>query len=111
MDSLEILGCRLDVIDANQATDAIMHFVQDGSGAQVVTLGTEMVVYAQRDEAFRDVVNHSTLSLCDPIGLLQAARRRGAHLRERVTGVELVEHLCERAARDGVGVYFFGGAE
>ncbi len=70
-----------------------------------------MVVYAQRDSAFRDVVNHCALSLCDTVGLLAAARRRGAQLRERVTGVELVEHLCARAANDGVSVYFFGGAE
>lgn len=88
-----------------------MGFVCDGAAAQIVTLGTEMVVYAQRDSAFRDVVNRCALSLCDTVGLLAVARRRGARLRERVTGVELVEHLCARAAADSVGVYFFGGAE
>jgi N-acetylglucosaminyldiphosphoundecaprenol N-acetyl-beta-D-mannosaminyltransferase len=111
VDSIEILGCRLDLIDADEATDRIMHFVRDRTGAQVVTLGTEMVVYAQRDDAFRDIVNRCALSLCDTVGLLAAARRRGAVLRDRVTGVELVEHLCARASRDGVAVYFFGGAE
>ncbi len=84
-----------------------MQFVRDRSAAQVVTLGTEMVVYAQRDPAFRDVVNHCALSLCDTVGLLAAARRRGVRLRERVTGVELVEHLCARAARDGISGIFF----
>lgn len=88
-----------------------MTFVRERAAAQIVTLGTEMVVYAQRDSAFRDVINCCALSLCDTVGLLAVARRRGAQLRERVTGVELVEHLCARAAADGVGVYFFGGAE
>lgn len=111
MQSLEILGCRLDLLDADQATEQIMQFVRDRASAQIVTLGTEMVVYAQRDPAFRDVVNHCALSLCDTVGLLAVARRRGAKLRERVTGVELVEDVCARAASDGIGVYFFGGAE
>ncbi len=111
MDSLEILGCRLDLLDADAATERIMQFVRDGAAAQVVTLGTEMVVQAQRDTAFREVVNACALSLCDTVGLLTVARRRGAKLRERVTGVELVQHLCDRAARDGVPVYFLGGAE
>ena len=111
MDSLEILGCRLDVLDKSEATDRIMHFVRERTGAQIVTLGTEMVVYAQNDPAFREVVNHSALSLCDTVGLLQAARRRGAALRERVTGVELVEHLCAIAAREKISVFFLGGAE
>ena len=108
--SLTILGCRLDPIDADAASDAIMGFARDGRGAQVITLGTEMVVHAQRDARYRSVVNACALSLCDTVGLLAVARSRGAPLQRRVTGVELIEHLCERAAREGVSVFLFGGA-
>ena len=31
-------------------------------------------------------------------------------MRDRVTGVELLEHLCARAAAEGIGIYLFGGA-
>ncbi len=111
MTSLEILGCRLDAIDATEATRRIIQFALNGTPSLVVTLGTEMVVQAQNDERFRAIVNASALSLCDTVGLLAVARRRGANLHERVTGVELIEHLCAQGARDGVPVYFFGGAE
>lgn len=110
-ESIDILGCRLDPIDADEATERIMGFARERTGAQVVTLGTEMVVHAQQDTTFRNVVNACALSLCDTVGLLAVARRRGAQLDERVTGVELIEHLCKRAAQEGVPVYFFGGAE
>jgi N-acetylglucosaminyldiphosphoundecaprenol N-acetyl-beta-D-mannosaminyltransferase len=70
-----------------------------------------MVVYAQRDDRFREIVNASVLSLCDTVGVLWIAQRRGAHLRKRVAGVELIERLCDAAARDALPVYFFGGAE
>jgi N-acetylglucosaminyldiphosphoundecaprenol N-acetyl-beta-D-mannosaminyltransferase len=109
--SLEILGCRLDAIDSGEATRRILDEAREGSGAQIVTLGTEMVVYAQRDARFRDIVNACELSLCDTVGLLAVARRRGARLRERVTGVELLEHLCEGAAAVGLPVYFLGGSQ
>lgn len=105
-----ILGCRLDAVDADAATDAILNFARERRAAQVVTLGTEMVVHAQRDRKYRDVINSCALSLCDTVGLLAVARSRGADLQERVTGVELVEHLCARAAQEGVSVYLFGGA-
>jgi N-acetylglucosaminyldiphosphoundecaprenol N-acetyl-beta-D-mannosaminyltransferase len=108
---MDILGCRLDPIDIEAATDAIVALARDGGGAQVVTLGTEMVVYAQKDERFRKIVNACALSLCDTVGLLAVARRRGATLRERVTGVELIEHLCARAANEALPVYVFGGAD
>lgn len=107
---MHILGCRLDPIDANEATDAILRYAREGNGAQIVTLGTEMVVYAQRDSRYREIVNRCALSLCDTVGLLAVARARGAKLRERVTGVELIEHLCARAAKEGVPVYLLGGS-
>ena len=108
--SLEILGCRVDEIEAAAATDRILEFAQRGAGAHVVTLGTEMIVYAQRDAEFKQVINESALSLCDTIGLLLVARLRGFKLRKRVTGVELIEDICEAAERQGVAIFFLGGA-
>lgn len=110
MNHVTILGCRLDAIDADEATDAILGFAREGAGAQIVTLGTEMVVHAQHDARYREVVNTCALSLCDTVGLLAVARSRGADLRERVTGVELVEHLCARGAGEGLRIFLFGGA-
>ncbi len=110
MKHVNILGCRLDALDADAATDAILQFAREGTGAQVVTLGTEMVVHAQRDARYREVVNACALSLCDTVGLLAVARSRGVDLRDRVTGVELLEHLCARAAKEDVSIFLFGGA-
>ncbi len=111
MTTLEILGCRLDPIDADEATARILKFAREGPSAQIVTLGTEMVVYAQKDARFRAIVNGCALSLCDTVGLLAVARRHGAQLRDRVAGVELIERLCDAAASQGVPVYFLGGGE
>lgn len=110
MSSITILNCRLDELDADAATERILRFAREGAGAQVVTLGTEMVVHAQRDIRYRQVVNGCALSLCDTVGLLAVARSRGAQLRDRVTGVELIDHLCARAAQEGVSVFLFGGS-
>jgi N-acetylglucosaminyldiphosphoundecaprenol N-acetyl-beta-D-mannosaminyltransferase len=109
--SLQILGCRLDPLDFEAAVDRILSFARTGRAAQVVTLGTEMVVYAQRDPRFRAIVNDAALSLCDTVGLLVVARRRGADLRERVAGIELIERLASGAAAHDLPVYLLGGAE
>lgn len=106
-----VLGCRVDDVDVDSATDRIFEFAHGGAPSQVVTLGTEMVVHAQKDARFRALVNDSALSLCDTVGLLWAAKRKGARLRNRVAGVELIEHLCARAATDRSGIYLLGGAE
>jgi len=107
---MSILGCALDPVDPDAATAMILKYARERRGAQVVTLGTEMVVYAQRDARYRDVINACTLSLCDTVGLLSVARKRGAALGERVTGVELIDRLCEQGAREGIAFYLLGGA-
>ncbi len=111
MKPLEILGCRLDPIDSREAAASILALARGSGGAQVVTLGTEMVVHAQDDASFRAIVNACALSLCDTVGLLLVARRRGAPLRERVAGVELIDRLCAGAAAQQLPVYFLGGTE
>ncbi len=107
---LTILGCRLDLVDAAEAVDTIVAHVRRGNGAQIITLGTEMVVAARRDPAFQAVVNASSLNTCDTVGLLAVARLRGASLRERVTGVELIDALAARSVVEDLGIYFLGGA-
>lgn len=111
MSSIEILGCRVDAIDRAAAVARVAELAQGTTPSLVVTLGVEMVMTAQKNAAFRAVVNGAALNVCDTIGLLLASRVRGGPLRERVTGVELVDDLAARSASTGdVKLYFLGAS-
>ena len=70
-----------------------------------------MVMRAQRDLSFRDIVNGAALNLCDTVGLLLASRVRNGPVRARVTGVELVGNLAARSAEHSdVRLYFLGSS-
>ena len=58
---------------------------------------------------FREVYEHAKLVLPDGVSLLGAARILGTKLRERVNGTNLFQRLCERAAQEGLRVFFLGG--
>ncbi|HTV74225.1 MAG TPA: WecB/TagA/CpsF family glycosyltransferase [Candidatus Acidoferrales bacterium] len=104
-----ILGCRVDAVGCADAVRRIVELAASPDAcAHVVTLGTEMVVWAQHDEYFRDIVNAAALSLCDTIGVLAAARLHGVRIPERVTGVELLDPLCGALAREGRSVFLLG---
>jgi N-acetylglucosaminyldiphosphoundecaprenol N-acetyl-beta-D-mannosaminyltransferase len=108
MAAVTILGCRVDAIGSEDAVRRIVALARAGAGSLVVTLGTEMIVRARGDAAFRRVVNASALSLCDTVGVLFAARLWGARIPERVAGIDLIEPLCASLAREGMAVYFLG---
>ncbi|HRE25119.1 MAG TPA: WecB/TagA/CpsF family glycosyltransferase, partial [Anaerolineales bacterium] len=77
---------------------------------QICTTNPEFLVTAQRDAAFRGVLNDSDLNIPDGIGLLWAARRLGDRLPERVAGSDLVVAIAARAAREGWRLYLLGAA-
>jgi len=104
-----VLGCRVDALDTRAAVERIVALERRRGWYSVVTLGTEMVVRAQKDAGFRELINESALSLCDTIGVLYAARLQGVRIPERVSGVDLIEPLCEALARDGIPIYLVGG--
>ncbi len=108
---MTILGCRVDAVGRDEAVERIAALANARAAGVVVTLGVEMVMAAQRNSAFRDAVNGAAVVTCDTIGLLIASKLRHGPLRERVTGVELVDALARRSAERGdVRLYLLGGS-
>jgi N-acetylglucosaminyldiphosphoundecaprenol N-acetyl-beta-D-mannosaminyltransferase len=103
-----ILGCRVDVIGSADAVARIAELANGNEPSIVVTLGTEMAVYARRNPRFRDIVNSSALSLCDTVGIKYAARLHGADVRERVAGIDIIDPLCAVLAERSVPIYLLG---
>ena len=95
----------------DEAVERIAALAHGAAPSIVVTLGVEMTMYAQRDARFRALIDRAALSLCDTIGVLLASRARRGPLRERVTGVDLIEPLAARSASGGdLRLFLFGGA-
>ena len=109
--AFHVLGCRVDAIGRDAAVACIAALANGDEPGLVVTLGVEMVMAAQRDAEFRATIDRAALVTCDSIGLLLASRLHGGPLRERVTGVELVDALAVRSKSVGdVRLYLLGGA-
>jgi len=109
--SIDILGARVDAVGGDEAIARIVDAAQAGRSTLVVTLGVEMVMEARRNAAFRAAIARFDLALCDTIGILLASRLRAGPLRERVTGIDLIQPLARHSAERGdVRLYLLGGA-
>ncbi len=108
--ALQVLGVKLHPLTMDQALDRIQALARQPRFHLVVTLGTEMVMRAQEDAGFRDLVNGADLVVADGAGLLWAARRCGVDLPERVAGIDLVGRLGERLAEAGGTLFLLGAA-
>ncbi len=116
-DSLQVLGARLDVVTATEALTTITSWLPLGHGPpsetpartrQVVTLNVEMVMAAREQARFREVINTADLVVPDSVGVVWAARLHGRRIPTRVTGVDSMVALAERAAERGWKLFLLG---
>lgn len=108
--SITLLDVRIDDVTMDQALAQIVGFITAGGPHHVVTVNPEFVMAAQRDAAFRAVLNRAQLAVPDGVGLNVAARWTGQTLRGRVPGVELCERLAALSAEHGYRIYLLGAA-
>ena len=70
---MNILGVRVDPVTQKQAVDQILGWTTKQQKAMVVTVNPEIIMAAQKDQQFKDLLNGADLSLADGIGVLWAA--------------------------------------
>lgn len=110
MKCASILGVKIHAADTETVLSTIEDFIRDGKPHMVVTADSSGVVLAQRDPELMEIINSADLVTPDSAGILWAAKRFGAPLPERVSGVDIVDLFCERAAEKGYRVFLLGAA-
>ena len=80
----------------------VVDFLQSDKQREIFTPNPEMLVDAQKDEFFRNVLNGGDLNVCDGVGLSLVS---GA---KRYPGVELMMDICGIAEKENKSVYFLG---
>lgn len=109
-ESRSILGIKVSAVDTATALATIEEFICSRRPHMVVTADSSAVVLARKDNELRRIINEADLVTPDSVGILWAAKRFGTPLPERVSGVDIVEMLCERAAPSGYRVFLLGAA-
>jgi len=105
----QILGMRVDPTSYEEATRKVLAWAGAGESRYVCVASVHMVMEAHDDPGFKALVNAADLVTPDGMPLVWMLRRLGYPQQERVYGPELMLRVCERAARQGVPVGFYGG--
>ena len=107
---IHFLGCKVDRYDFEETIAKIEEYMQGTEAAQVVTLNPEMVMNAREDEQLRELIGTAQIITPDGISIVWATKKFGDPVRERITGVDLMERLCREAAANGWRVFLLGAA-
>lgn len=107
---VDILGVKVADISQKEAVAAILQLAKDPNGGHyVVTVNSEFVMLARRNSQFLAILNGADLALPDGMGVVLGKLIFGGKARDRITGVDLVEKLCAKCAKEAITVGFLGG--
>jgi N-acetylglucosaminyldiphosphoundecaprenol N-acetyl-beta-D-mannosaminyltransferase len=81
----------------------------EGRPQVIETVNAQFVCLAHEKQQFADLVSKADMVVADGMSVVAASRLLGQPCPERVTGVDLLVRLCEKAAETGATVYFMGG--
>ena len=103
-----ILGMPVDVLTMDGCMARIAQFVESGKPHLVVTADASGIVQAQTDLALAELYETADLVTPDSAGVVWAMRRAGRPVPARVSGVDIVDHVCGVSSEKGWRVYFLG---
>ena len=109
--AVEVYGVPLHPLTMAETVARVEELVADGGPHQHVVLNAAKVVQVKDDPALRDIVRSCALVNADGQAVVWGARLLGVDVPERVTGVDLMDELLDRAAELGWSVYFLGATE
>ncbi|AKG73444.1 WecB/TagA/CpsF family glycosyltransferase [Salinicoccus halodurans] len=83
----------------------------NGNKCFIVTANPEIVIETRDHPEFKKVVQSADYVLADGVGVVNAAMLLGQPLPERVSGIDVMYHMLDHAAKQGYSVFFLGASE
>lgn len=111
MQRIRILNGQFDPLTLPQTVDAIFHRLETRQRGWLCTVNVAILMMMRADARLQSFTDRAALVVADGQPLVWCAPWFGAPLPERVTGVDLVDAICERAAQEGKKIFLLGATD
>lgn len=107
----EILNVPFDTLTNKEALNRLLLYLNEDKNHIVITPNPEIVIEANKDRDFMNIIKKADLVIPDGIGVVIASKLNKVKIKERVAGYDLTQSLFEKIKYTGHTVYFFGGGK
>jgi N-acetylglucosaminyldiphosphoundecaprenol N-acetyl-beta-D-mannosaminyltransferase len=110
LDKTDFLDVPVTTLDMEGALAKIDAYVQARTPHMVVTSDSSAIVRAHKDEELAAIMRAADMVTADGAGVVWMAKVLRLPLEQRVSGIDLIEQICARAAARGWSLYLLGAA-
>lgn len=106
-----ILSTRVDATTYDDACDRITIWAKTRQSCYIVAANVHVVMTAYWDQHYREILSQAALVTPDGMPLVWGLRRLGIKHQPRVYGPDLMLAWCDRASKEQLPIYLYGGTE
>jgi len=111
MKTVRLLNGRFHPLTLDQTVAALRQRIHDGNRGHVCTVNVAVLMMMRQHPRLQRFVDHAAIVTADGLPLIWSSRILKEPLPERVTGIDLIEKLCQMASEEGFGIYLLGGRQ
>ncbi|MBX0316835.1 WecB/TagA/CpsF family glycosyltransferase [Planococcus glaciei] len=102
-------GVEVNTEGYDELIQKIFSRIQSNEKSFIVAINPEKLMAARNDDELRKILQTADFQIPDGVGVLLASRMRKGKIRERVTGIDMMETLCRKASETGESIFLYGG--
>lgn len=103
-----IFDVPIDKVNMKQAVDTVEKFLSEDRLHMIATPNAEIVMMAQKDPEYKEILNKTDLNVPDGSGVIFASKIYKEELPQRVAGFDLMMELIKVAAEKKYKIYLLG---
>lgn len=107
-EKINILGLDICRVNMKDSMNFVKGAIERKEKSIIFTPNSEIVMVANKDTEFKDILNKADLLVPDGIGLVLASKYLKKELQERVTGIDLMEEMLKYANEENKSIYILG---
>ena len=108
---VNILGVGVNAIDMHQAVNLVTSAVAQSRKGYVCVTGVHGIMEAQKDPAFRSILNRSMLTTPDGMPTVWVGRMNRHSQMRRVYGPDFMLNVCSVSVQKGYTHFLYGGVD
>jgi N-acetylglucosaminyldiphosphoundecaprenol N-acetyl-beta-D-mannosaminyltransferase len=108
--SVRLLNADFDAVSLDGTVDRVFELVDGPDRGWICTVNVAILMTMRTEPQLQRFVDHSACTVADGQPIVWLSKVFRTPLPLRVTGIDLIEHICARAAAQQAGVYLLGAS-
>lgn len=96
------------VINYEILRNSIINDIENNKKSIIIAINPEKIMKVRKEEKLKKIINSSTYKIPDGIGIIYASKLKKGKIKQRITGIDCMEMLCQLSNYKGYKVFLYG---